>query len=189
MISFKDLLGCELYKVNRKNTLLKLGIAIVVIVIAITALCAVIKGVLGEFAYSEFGFAEENVEALKQQIAAAEASQTWLNKLLPDTSIYALKSQLAVYEYIVESGVAAGSVTAFSAGGNIPAFDYYSFTETCMSVVMAVVTIFAVVACCRATTGEYSSGALKMQFIRPINKSKFFTAKWLSVFLISEAYL
>lgn len=42
---------------------------------------------------------------------------------------------------------------------------------------------------CRTTVGEYNSGAMKMQLIRPIDKMQFYTAKWLGVYLSSIAIL
>ena len=188
MIGFKDLFSCELYKTNRKNTLLKLAIALVVIILATTGLSAILKGVLGDYSFGGVGNTTEMIEELKAQISMFENNQTWLNKLLPDNTLYNLKAQLAAYEYLNENGIAPNGVTYYSTG-NFMEFNFYGFTEMCMSTVMAILVIFIVVACVRTTTGEYSSGAMKMQFIRPINKNKFFTAKWLSVFVIAEAFL
>lgn len=191
MIKFRDLFECEVYKINRKHALLRFCIAILVVVLALTALSAVIKSVLGDFMITgaESGNSAEMIEAYKQEIEVFEQNQTWLNKLLPDNTLYTLKSQLAMYEYLNENGIAANGVTTYSAESSIFEFDYYGFTEMCMGVVMLMVSVFIIVVCCRATTGEYSSGALKMQFIRPINKNKFFTAKWLSIFVIAETFL
>lgn len=191
MTGFKDMFSCEMYKVNRKKTLLKLAIALVVIIIATAVFSAILKGVLKDSSIGGVngaGGSAAVIESLKNQISAFEENQTWLNKLLPDKTLYGLKSQLTMYEYLNENGIAPNGVTTYGVG-NMFEFNFYSFTETSMSTVMSILLIFIVVACCRATTGEYSSGALKMQFIRPINKNKFFTAKWLSVFLVAEAFL
>ena len=48
-----DLLYCEFYKINRKHTLLKLAIALVVIALAMTALSAVLNSVLSGMSFSE----------------------------------------------------------------------------------------------------------------------------------------
>ena len=189
MTGFKDLFACELYKTNRKNTLLKLAIALVVIILFMTLISVVLDKYLGDFIIGgSVGDSLESIQSLKQEIEIFENNQTWLNKLLPDTTLYNLKAQLTAYEYLNQNGIAPNGVTYYSEG-NFMEFDFYGFTEMCMSSVMTILIIFIIVACVRTTTGEYSSGALKMQFIRPINKNKFFTAKWLSVFLIAEAYL
>ncbi|MDE7079884.1 MAG: ABC transporter permease [Clostridia bacterium] len=189
MTGFKDLFTCELYKTNRKNTLLKLCIALVVIILFLTAMSAVLKNLIGDYINGgSVGNSSETIESLKQEIAILENNQTWLNKLLPDNTLYNLKAQLTAYEYLNENGIAPNGVTYY-APGNFMEFNFYGFTEMCMSTVMSILIIFIIVACVRSTTGEYSSGALKMQFIRPINKNKFYTAKWLSVFVIAEAYL
>ena len=191
MTDFKDLFSCELYKTNRKRTLLKLGIALVVIILLMTLISAVLKNVLGDYINNiggEFGSSQESIAELESQIQYFEQNQTWINKLLPDNTLYELKARLTAYKYLNENGLAPSSVTYYSAGSFMD-FNFYGFTEMCMSAVMTVITIFIIVACVRATSGEYASGALKMQFIRPINKNKFFTAKWLSVFVIAEAYL
>ncbi|MDE5616929.1 MAG: ABC transporter permease [Clostridia bacterium] len=190
MTEFKDLFACEMYKVNRKKTLLKLGIAILVIIIAIAIFSAILKGIFvgSSIGGTEVGGSAGMIESLKGEIALFEENQTSLNKLLPDNTLYTLKSQLAMYEYLNENGIAPNGVTTYGAA-NMLEFNFYAFTEMSMSTAMSIIIIFIVVACCRATTGEYSSGALKMQFIRPINKNKFFTAKWLSVFIIAEAFM
>ncbi|MDE5549481.1 MAG: ABC transporter permease subunit, partial [Clostridia bacterium] len=190
MTDFNNLFACELYKTNRKRTLLKLAIALVVIILFLTLISAVLKNVLGDYINigAEIGSSQENIESLESQIAIFEQNQTWINKLLPDNTLYGLKAQLAAYNYLNENGIAASGITYYSVG-SIMEFNFYGFTEMCMSTVMTVLTIFIIVACVRATTGEYASGALKMQFISPINKNKFFTAKWLSIFVIAEAYL
>ena len=62
MTDFKDLFSCELYKTNRKRTLLKLGIALVVIILFMTLISAVLKNVLGDFINNiggEFGSSQE----------------------------------------------------------------------------------------------------------------------------------
>ena len=190
MTDFKELFSCELYKTNRKRTLLKLAIALVVIILFMTLISAVLKNVLGDFINigSESGSSQENIQMLEEQIEFFEQNQTWLNKLLTDNTLYGLKSQLTAYKYLNENGIAPSGVIYYSEQSFLD-FNFYGFTEMCMSTVMTILIIFIIVACVRATTGEYASGALKMQFIRPINKNKFFTAKWLSVFSIAEAYL
>lgn len=190
MTGFKDLFACELYKNNRKRTLLKLGIALVVIILFMTLISAVLNKYLGDFIKGGTvdGNSAESIESLEQQIAIFEQNQTWLNKLLNDNTLYGLKSQLTAYKYLNENGIAPSGVIYYSEQSFMD-FNFYGFTEMCMGTVMTVIIIFIVVACVRATSGEYASGALKMQFIRPINKSKFLTAKWLSVFVIAEAYL
>ena len=111
MIGFKDLFSCELYKTNRKNTLLKLAIALVVIILATTGLSAILKGVLGDYSFGGVGNTTEMIEELKAQISMFENNQTWLNKLLPDNTLYNLKAQLAAYEYLNENGIAPNGVT------------------------------------------------------------------------------
>ncbi len=189
MTKFKDMFACELYKINRKHTLLKLGIALLVFLIATTIFFAVIESVLADMIPSGSGDLNANIESLKAQIKTFEENATWLNRLLPDKTLYGLKANLAMYEYMSENGITSSGVMSVSSGADFLNFDYYNFTETCMSTVMSIMIIFLIVACCRATTGEYASGALKMQFIRPVDKNKFFTAKWLSVFVVSEAFL
>ena len=147
MIAFRDLLGCEIYKVNRKHTLLKLAIAIAVIIIGMLLIDVVVNGVIGDFMYPEYGNAQEYVEYYQSQIQEFEASQNWLTKLLPNQTLYGLKAQLSVYQYIVDNGIASNNFTTFG-GSSVFVSNFYDFTEACMSVVMAVVVIFLVVACC-----------------------------------------
>lgn len=132
MTGFKDMFSCEMYKVNRKKTLLKLAIALVVIIIATAVFSAILKGVLKDSSIGGVngaGGSAAVIESLKNQISAFEENQTWLNKLLPDKTLYGLKSQLTMYEYLNENGIAPNGVTTYGVG-NMFEFNFYAFTET-----------------------------------------------------------
>ncbi|MDE7336688.1 MAG: hypothetical protein K2N32_01055, partial [Clostridia bacterium] len=81
MTEFKDLFACEMYKVNRKKTLLKLGIAILVIIIAIAIFSAILKGIFvgSSIGGTEVGGSAGMIESLKGEIALFEENQTSLN--------------------------------------------------------------------------------------------------------------
>lgn len=186
-----DLLYCEFYKMNRKRTLLKLAIAIIVIALAMTALSAVLKNIYGGAIPSQ-GLADYDaqINSLKNEMDTVQKSgKSWIDKLIITNGIAGYKARIAVLEYLKAHSVPSGSTIAYSANSGVGlfSFDVFSFTDFCMSTLMSVVIIFLIVACCRTTSGEYVSGAMKMQFIRPINKNKFFTAKWLNVVIVSEA--
>lgn len=192
MIKLSDLLSCELYKMNRKHTLLKLVIAVVVISACISALFALLNGLLGGINIpSGEGDYDAQIEGLKAEMEAVQRVSGWTDKLIIGNSVAGYKAKIAVLEYLKSHNYASGGVIMYSQDdsdlGGLFNFDFYSFTENCMSVLMSVVIIFLIVACCKTTSGEYASGAMKMQFLRPISKNKFFTAKWLSVVIVAEA--
>ena len=184
-----DILYCEFYKINRKHTLLKLAIAVVVIAIAMTCLSALVKDLLSNVAISG-GLADYDaqIESLKAEMAAVQGVSGWTDKLIIGNSVAGYKAQIAILEYLKAHNVSSGSAMAYTVGGGLGlfGFDLFNFTNFCMSVLMDVVVIFLIVACCRTTCGEYASGAMKMQLLRPINKNKFFTAKWFSVVIVAE---
>lgn len=190
-----DLLYCEFYKINRKHTLLKLAIAIVVIALAMMGLSAILHSVLTEMGMSNMsqGLAnyDEQLASLKSEmeLIKQQGGKSWIDKLIVTNSQAGYKSRIAIFEYLKSHNVAQGSTMAYSADNSLSllGFDVFSFTDFCMSVLMNVAFIFLIVGCCRTTCGEYASGAMKMQFLRPINKNKFFTAKWLSVLIVAEA--
>lgn len=185
----KDLLYCEFYKINRKHTLLKLAIAIVVISLAMMGFSALIKGVLGDSLSlgSALRDYDEQIESLKMQMEAINnLGGGWRDNLIIGNTAAAYQAQINIFQYLKDHGVPQGSVVMFSENAGIFDFDSYSFTQMCMSALMSVIIIFMIVACCNTTSGEFSNGAMKMQFIRPVNKNKFFTAKWLSVVIVSE---
>lgn len=189
---FNDLLWCEFYKINRKHTIIKLVAAILVIVLALTVLSAVLKGLLGDVAGSLVdgnGSYDERIAALKAEMQAVQELSNWTDKLIIGNTIGSYKAKIAVLEFLKAHNYALGGVTNFSQNDGMMffKFDFFSFTQACMSVLMSVVIIFLIVACCKSVNGEYSSGAMKMQLMRPISKNKFFTAKWLSVVVIAEA--
>ncbi|MDE6869660.1 MAG: ABC transporter permease [Clostridia bacterium] len=185
-----DLLYCEFYKINRKHTLLKLAIAVVVIALAMTGLSALIKDLLAGISLSG-GLADYDaqIESLKAEMAAVQEVSGWTDKLIIGNSVAGYKAKIAVFEFLKSHNISSGSTMAYSVDASLGlfGFDLFNFTNFCMSVLMDVVVIFLIVACCKTTCGEYVSGAMKMQFLRPVNKNKFFTAKWLSVLIVAEA--
>ena len=186
-----DLLYCEFYKINRKHTLLKLAIAVVVIALAMMALSGVLQSLLSGAVIPEgLSDYDAQIDQLQYEMDLMQAQGgKWVDKLIVTNSQAGYKARIAVFEYLKSHNVTSGSTMAYSAndGMGLLSFNVFSFTDLCMSVLMNVVFIFLIVACCRTTCGEYTSGAMKMQFLRPINKNKFFTAKWLSVVIIAEA--
>ncbi|MDE5756703.1 MAG: ABC transporter permease [Clostridia bacterium] len=185
-----DLLYCEFYKINRKHTLLKLAIAVVVIALALMGISALLSDLLSGMSITG-GLADYDaqIESLKMEMEAVQQVSGWTDKLIIGNTVAKYKAQITILEYLKAHSVPSGSTMAYSVEGGmgIFGFDLFNFTNFCMSVLMDVVVIFLIVACCRSTCGEYASGAMKMQLLRPINKNKFFTAKWLSVVIISEA--
>lgn len=189
-----DLLYCEFYKMNRKRTFLKLVIAIVVIALAMTALSGVLKsaysGAVGSQGLADYDTQIDSLELEMEVVRSAMNSGKvgkFIDKLIVVNSVGAYKARIAVLKYLKSHGVPSGSVIAYTSGGSgLFGFDFFSFTDLCMSLLMSVVIIFLIVACCRSTSGEYASGAMKMQLLRPLNKNKFYTAKWLSVVIAAE---
>lgn len=185
-----DILYCEFYKINRKHTLLKLAIAVVVIALALMGISALLQDLLAGMSLAG-GLADYDaqIESLKAEMAAIQEVSGWTDKLIIGNSVAGYKAKIAVLEYLKAHNVSPGSTMAFSLEGSLGifGFDLFSFTNLCMSALMDVIVIFLIVACCRTTCGEYASGAMKMQFLRPVNKNKFFTAKWLSVVIVAEA--
>ena len=185
-----DILYCEFYKINRKRTLLKLAIAVVVIALVMTGISALLKDLLaGRTIGGGLADYDAQIESLKAEMAAIQEVSGWTDKLIIGNSVASYKAQIAILEYLKAHSVSSGSAMAYSVDGSLGlfGFDIFNFTNLCMSALMDVVVIFLIVACCRTTSGEYASGAMKMQLLRPIDKNKFFTAKWLSVLIVAEA--
>ena len=59
-----------------------------------------------------------NIESLKAQIKTFEENATWLNRLLPDKTLYGLKANLAMYEYMSENGITSSGVMSVSSGAD-----------------------------------------------------------------------
>lgn len=194
MNSFNNLLYCEFYKINRKKTLLKVGIAVVVIILLVMA-----AGLTMEYLVKQSGVQNVNsdyetqIAQLEAQLASLEArpQSSSLYKLIIFNEEYSVRAQIAYYKYMLENNVPAGAVGVYSSG-DINALlqpDYYTFVSVCATTMMTLVTIFMIVMACRNTVGEFNSGTMKMQLIRPIDRNKFFTAKWLSVYVSSVGIL
>lgn len=193
MKEFNNLLSCELYKISRKKTLLKLAIAVVVIVLIV-----MIAGLAIQYLIEQSGVQtnqpdyERQIEALEQQLAILKErpSTSALYRLIIFNEEYSVRAQITYYRYLLENNIAAGAVTSYSTGDTLAAdYDYYTFTTLCMSTMMTAIVIFMIVMASRNTLGEFNSGAMKMQLMRPIDRNKFLTAKWLSVYIVSIGVL
>lgn len=193
MKEFNNLLSCELYKISRKKTLLKLAIAVVVIVLIV-----MIAGLAIQYLLEQSGVQtnqpdyERQIEALEQQLAILKErpSTSALYRLIIFNEEYSVRAQITYYRYLLENNIAAGAVTSYSTGDTLAAdYDYYTFTTLCTSTMMTAIVIFMIVMASRTTLGEFNSGAMKMQLMRPIDRNKFLTAKWLSVYIVSIGVL
>ncbi len=193
MKEFNNLLSCELYKISRKKTLLKLAIAVVVIVLIV-----MIAGLAIQYLIEQSGVQtnqpdyERQIEALEQQLAILKErpSTSALYRLIIFNEEYSVRAQITYYRYLLENNIAAGAVTSYSTGDTLAAdYDYYTFTTLCTSTMMTAIVIFMIVMASRNTLGEFNSGAMKMQLMRPIDRNKFLTAKWLSVYIVSIGVL
>lgn len=194
MNNFNNLLYCEFYKINRKKTLLKVGIAVAVIVLLIMA-----AGLTMNYIVTQSGMQQVNdnyeaqINILEAQLAEIEATSqsSKLYKLLIFNEAYAVKAQLTYYRYMLENNIPAGALTTYSLGDITALFEssYYAFASVCATTLMTVVLVFMIVMASRTTVGEFNNGTMKMQLIRPVERNKFFTAKWLSVFIASEGIL
>lgn len=193
MKEFNNLLSCELYKISRKKTLLKLAIAVVVIVLIV-----MIAGLAIQYLIEQSGVQtnqpdyERQIEALEQQLAILKErpSTSALYRLIIFNEEYSVRAQITYYRYLLENNIAAGAVTSYSTGDTLAAdYDYYTFTTLCTSTMMTAIVIFMIVMASRNTLGEFNSGAMKMQLMRPIDRNKFLTAKWLSVYIVSISVL
>ncbi|MEG1608308.1 MAG: ABC transporter permease subunit, partial [Clostridia bacterium] len=60
-----------------------------------------------------------------------------------------------------------------------------SYVVQIMQVLAEVIMFFAIIMCVKNYVGELHSGTLKMQLLRPVSRSKTFTAKYLSIYTIS----
>lgn len=193
MKEFNNLLSCELYKISRKKTLLKLAIAVVVIVLIV-----MIAGLAIQYLIEQSGVQtnqpdyERQIESLEQQLAILKErpSTSALYRLIIFNEEYSVRAQITYYRYLLENNIAAGAVTSYSTGNTLAAdYDYYTFTTLCTSTMMTAIVIFMIVMASRNTLGEFNSGAMKMQLMRPIDRNKFLTAKWLSVYIVSIGVL
>lgn len=209
MKGFNNLLFCELYKISRKKTLLKLAIAVVVIVLIVMIAGLAIQYLLGQSGVqTNQPDYERQIELLEQQLAILQESTSTgvLSRLIIFNEKYSVRAQITFYKYLLENNIAAGAVTSYSTGdiittdntlstsyitGGIWAadYDYYTFTTLCTSTMMTAIVIFMIVMASRTTLGEFNSGAMKMQLMRSIDRNKFLTAKWLSVYIVSIGVL
>ena len=194
MKSFNNLLSCEFYKINRKKTLLKVGIAVVVIILLV-----MIAGLAMDYLINQAGVQEvssdyeRQIALLEMQLAEIQAREdsSVLYKLIIVNEEYAVRAQITYYKYMLENNVPAGAVTPYSLG-DITALissNYYSFASVCATTVMTLLIVFIIVMASKNTVGEFNNGTMKMQLIRPVDRNKFFTAKWLSVYVVSEGIL
>lgn len=195
MKEFNNYLSCELYKMNRKKTLLILAIVIVAIILIIMGISLLVNGLLdGAGVASVNDNYKEQILLLQTQLQIVEEqmSSSKLYKLLYFNQAYQIKSQISMYEYYLQNDTPAGACTTYNIGNSLTdifAGNYYSFVSLCMATMMTVILCYMIVMACRNTVGEYNSGTMKMQLMRPVNKQKFYTAKWLSVFIMSECVL
>ncbi len=193
MKEFNNLLSCELYKISRKKTLLKLAIAVVVIVLIVMIAGLAIQYLIGQSGVqTNQPDYERQIEALEQQLAILKErpSTSALYRLIIFNEEYSVRAQITYYRYLLENNIAAGAVTSYSTGDTLAAdYDYYTFTTLCTSTMMTAIVIFMIVMASRNTLGEFNSGAMKMQLMRPIDRNKFLTAKWLSVYIVSIGVL
>lgn len=193
MKEFNNLLSCELYKISRKKTLLKLAIAVVVIVLIVMIAGLAIQYLIGQSGVqTNQPDYERQIEALEQQLAILKErpSTSALYRLIIFNEEYSVRAQITYYRYLLENNIAAGAVTSYSTGDTLAAdYDYYAFTTLCTSTMMTAIVIFMIVMASRTTLGEFNSGAMKMQLMRPIDRNKFLTAKWLSVYIVSIGVL
>lgn len=193
MKEFNNLLSCELYKISRKKTLLKLAIAVVVIVLIVMIAGLAIQYLIGQSGVqTNQPDYKRQIEALEQQLAILKErpSTSALYRLIIFNEEYSVRAQITYYRYLLENNIAAGAVTSYSTGDTLAAdYDYYTFTTLCTSTMMTAIVIFMIVMASRNTLGEFNSGAMKMQLMRPIDRNKFLTAKWLSVYIVSIGVL
>lgn len=193
MKEFNNLLSCELYKISRKKTLLKLAIAVVVIVLIVMIAGLAIQYLIGQSGVqTNQPDYERQIEALEQQLAILKErpSTSALYRLIIFNEEYSVRAQITYYRYLLENNIAAGAVTSYGTGDTLAAdYDYYTFTTLCTSTMMTAIVIFMIVMASRNTLGEFNSGAMKMQLMRPIDRNKFLTAKWLSVYIVSIGVL
>ncbi len=192
-MKFGTLLSCEFYKLNKKKTTLVMVIVLLVVLLGTMGISAILKSVLSD-QNLQIGVSPnyaETIQSIEAQLKHRESNRTWLDKLIIVNQEYSLKAQLAIYKYLEANDIPSGSVMMYTVDSllSIVQFDFFSFTSMCMTLMVSIILIYALVMCCKTTAGEFHSGALKMQFIRPLDKNKFFTAKWLSIFIISEALL
>ena len=129
-----SLLYCEFYKINRKRTLLKLAIAIIVIALAMTALSAVLKDVFSDVYISQ-GLSEYDaqINSLKEEMQTVKAASgsSWIDKLIVTNSMAGYKARIAVLEYLKAHSVPSGSTMMYSANNSLGlfSFDVFSFTD------------------------------------------------------------
>lgn len=194
MKEFNNYLGCELYKINRKKSTLIMAIVTVVIILVIMGIALLLNSLVGTVGVSSVnGNYEQQIAMLENQLEMlkTQMSSNSIYKLLYYNQAYGLEAQIKMYEYFLAEGVPAGACVAYSLGGFslMEKFNYYTFTSIATASMMTVVICYMIVMACRNTVGEFNSGAMKMQLMRPVNRQKFFTAKWLSVYIMSEAVL
>lgn len=194
MKEFNSYLSCELYKIYRKKTLLIMAIVILAIILVVMGLSFLLNYIFTSAGVvSVNGDYEYQLAQLRVQLEMIESQMdaSFINRLLLKNEKYQILAQISMYEYFVENNVPAGACTPYSLGevGIGGEYDYYKFTCFAMSSLMTVIICFMIVIACRNTVGEYNNGTMKMQLMRPVNKQKFYTAKWLAVYIVSEAVL
>lgn len=194
MNNFNNLLYCEFYKICRRKTLLKIGIAVAVIILLVMAAGLFVDYLVNLVGVQEISpDYERQISALEAQLDSIQAKKESSNlyKLIIINEEYTVRAQLSMYRYMLENNVPAGAVTSYSSG-EIDALiksDYYTFTSVCATSMMTLIIVFMIVMACRNTVGEFNTGTMKMQLIRPVDRNKFFTAKWLSVYIVSVGIL
>lgn len=183
----------ELYKSTRKQTVLKLCIAIVILIVVITLFFTVMDSILSSLGISTepmptFASNEQAIEVLTETISDYEAklARGEVSNSIVNNQLNQYKAMLAKYEYLLANNL---NESDFIDYGTFSGTNGISYVVQILQILTEAIIIFAIIMCVKNYVSEIHSGTMKMQLIRPVSREKTFTAKYMSIFTISVAAL
>ncbi len=190
-MGFFNIFKAELYKIVKNKSLLKILIAVIIIFILASVLYSFLYELIGDLSIASAG-GEVTQDAIDAAQAEYEAYKTGvydnMNAMQKahDTTLYSLKSTVAIYKYMYENNLSFSSISLFGGGLALSANNYIEFI---LDIMTLVVTIFAAVTIVKSIAGERANGTLKMQLLRPVKKEEMYGAKILATWCVSAGIL
>lgn len=178
MNSFTQLYRAELYKMTRKKALVKLGIALVVLLVLGIGFSLLVSSLASDiFQTPDFESNEQAIAYYENALAAVPSNAS----PLVQAQVASMKAQLEKYRYLQENRLQAYQVSDFlGASSN----DVVSVVNMSMAFVILALAIYGIVAVSDQTQGEYAKGIMRMELIRPRNRHAVLAAKYLCVLTV-----
>lgn len=185
MNNFTKFFSAELSKTASskafRNAIIITLVVCVFVAILFGAVSDILQQVYPQLVNVHFASNAEAITYFETAIASYEKTGAGVS----DNSLYALKAMLAKYKYLEAMSLDDSMVSDFGA----PSGFGVNMVTLFMSVAFMIFSIYSIVACASNIRGEERDGTLKQQLISPMDRHSIFTAKWLSVFIMSAVAL